>query len=61
MIGKQDNPRDIADEQRFVAAAKSLGMDVEFITFDGRHDFDFWKEAFQKWLPWALSRMGSPK
>lgn len=61
MIGKQDNPRDIADEQRFVAAAKSLGMDVEFITFDGRHDFNFWKEAFQKWLPWALSRMGSPK
>ncbi|MFT6565037.1 MAG: enterochelin esterase-like enzyme [Actinomycetes bacterium] len=60
-IGKQDQDDLITDEQAFVKAAKSLGMDVDFVTFDGDHSFSFWSAAFEKWLPWALSRMGSPK
>ncbi len=59
-IGKQDDTELITDEQAFVKAAKSLGMDVEFITFDGNHSFYFWTTAFEKWLPWVLPQMGAP-
>jgi len=60
-IGAQDDDDLISDEQAFVKAAKALGMDVEFITFDGAHSFYFWTTAFEKWLPWALPQMGSPR
>ncbi|NQU37916.1 MAG: hypothetical protein HQ526_10030 [Actinobacteria bacterium] len=59
-IGKQDEADLIADEQAFVKAAKELGMDVEFTTFDGQHSFYFWTTAFEKWLPWVLPQLGSP-
>lgn len=60
MVGEQDSPRLIADQKEFVSVAQSYGMNVSFYTWPGGHNFYFWAEALQKWLPWALSNMTPP-
>lgn len=60
MVGESDSARLIADEQQFVKKAQAKGMNVQFITFPGAHEFYFWAQALQRWLPWALEHMNKP-
>lgn len=61
ITGSGDNPRLLADEQQFLNKAQAKGMNVTMQTPPGSHNFYFWSNAFQIWLPWALGKMGSPK
>lgn len=59
ITGAQDSSGLLADEKQFVNKAQNYGMNVEMSTPPGSHEFYFWSNALQLWLPWALGQMGS--
>ena len=46
------------DLERVYEIAKQSGMDVDFYTVPGGHDFTVWGEGFAKELPWLAQRSG---
>lgn len=60
MIGAQDDPGLISDEQSYTAQAKGLNMNATFNAIPGTHSFYVWSAALAEWLPWALSQMSKP-
>jgi len=48
----------IEENQKFTAVLIELGIEHEYMEFDGGHSWEYWDAAIQRTLPWLKQRLG---